>query len=147
MMRRHCLRLVPLALLGMSGCAEVSNLQAIAHPSVAPSSQPAATLKVDASQITPMYDHRLLGVDLPTVVGVTMSRNIDIQEAQQRVAASRGQYEASVGMIFPSLTPNLHFARPSRGAVNVNWLGAGDIHTHLSCWRGPMGHQSGPSGL
>ena len=54
-----------------------------------------------------MYDHRLLAVDLPTVVRVATARNIDIREAQQRVEASRGQYEASVGMIFPSITPNV----------------------------------------
>lgn len=100
-------RVVPFLLLGMSGCADVASLQAIAHPSVAPATQPAATLNVDASQIPPMYDHRLFGVDLPTVVRVATARNIDIEEAQQRVAASRGQYEANVGMIFPSLTPNI----------------------------------------
>jgi outer membrane protein TolC len=100
------MRLAPFLLLGVSGCADVQSLQ-LAHPSVAPTSQPAASLQVDASQIAPMYDHRLLAVDLPTVVRVATARNIDIQEAQQRVEALRGQYEASVGMIFPSITPNV----------------------------------------
>ena len=99
-------RLAPFLLLGVSGCADVQSLQ-LAHPSVAPATQPGASLQVDASRIAPMYDHRLLAVDLPTVVRVATARNIDIQEAQQRVEASRGQYEASVGMIFPSITPNV----------------------------------------
>ena len=50
---------------------------------------------------------RLLAVDLPTVVRVAMARNLDIQEALQRVEASRGAYESSVGAIFPSITPNV----------------------------------------
>ena len=36
-----------------------------------------------------------------------MAGNLDIQEAQQRVEASRGEYESSVGAIFPSITPNI----------------------------------------
>jgi len=43
-----------------------------------------------------MYERRMLAVDLPTVSRVAMARNIDIQEAQQRVAASHGEYEASI---------------------------------------------------
>ena len=54
-----------------------------------------------------MYDRRLLAIDLPTVVRVAMARNIDIKEAQARVEASRGEYQSSVGAIFPSLTPNV----------------------------------------
>jgi len=52
-------------------------------------------------------------------------RNLDIQQAQQRVEASRGQYEASVGAIFPSLTPGVT-AVGIQGAVAT---GAG------SAWR------------
>jgi outer membrane protein TolC len=89
----------------VSGCVDLSSLR-LSHPSVAPATQPDASLKVDASQIPPMY-RRLLAVDLPTVARVAMARNLDIQEAQQRVNASRGEYESSVGAIFPSITPNL----------------------------------------
>ena len=71
-------RLAPFLFLGVSGCADVQSLQ-LAHPSVAPATQPAASLQVDASQIAPMYDHRLLAVDLPTVVRVATARNIDIR--------------------------------------------------------------------
>jgi outer membrane protein TolC len=62
-----------------------------------------------------MYRH-LLPVDLPTVARVAMARNLDIQEAQQRVEASRGEYESSVGAIFPSITPNIT-ARGLEGAL------------------------------
>ena len=60
----------------------------------------------------------MLPVDLPTAVRVAMARNIDIEAAQQHVAASRGQYEASIGMIFPSLTPNVT-ALGLQGAIST----------------------------
>ena len=82
-----------LLLLAVGGCEDLSSLR-LSHPSVAPATQPTASLKVDASQISPMY-RRLLAVDLPAVVRVAMARNLDIQEAQQRVEASRGAYEIS----------------------------------------------------
>jgi outer membrane protein TolC len=101
---RRYLEFVPL-LLAVSGCADISDQQ-LSHPSVAPATQPTASLTVDASQIPPMY-HRLLAVDLPTVVRVCVARNLDIKEARQRIEASRGEYDSSVGAIFPSLTPNI----------------------------------------
>lgn len=94
-----------LLLLAVSGCDDLSSLR-LSQPSVAPATQPTASLKVDASQIPPMY-RRLLAVDLPTVARVAMARNLDIQAAQQRVEASRGEYESSVGAIFPSIIPNI----------------------------------------
>ena len=60
--------LAPYVLVAASGCAEDQSSLPLSHPWVAPATQPAASLKVDASQIRPMYDHRLLAVDLPTVV-------------------------------------------------------------------------------
>jgi len=91
--------------LAVSGCVDLSSLW-LSHPSVAPAIQPTASLKVDASQISPMY-RRLLAIDLPTVARIAMARNLDIQEAQQRIKASRGQYESALGAIFPSITPNV----------------------------------------
>src|SRR5260370_42511133 len=107
-MRRFawCSGLVPFLFVALSGCADQSNLP-LAYPAVTPAAQRVASPKVDASQIPPMYGHRLLPIDLPTVVRVAMARNIDIKEAQARVEASRGEYESSVGAIFPSLTPNV----------------------------------------
>ena len=123
MRRGFCLRAaLPFVLLAVSGCADLMNDRASSvhapPPSVAPATQPTASLKVDASQIKPMYDRRMLAVDLPTVIRIAMSRNIDIQEAQQRIAASQGEFEANVGMIFPSLTPNVT-AIGIQGAVST----------------------------
>src|SRR5437879_1824051 len=98
-----------------NGCADLGSLR-LSHPSVAPVAQPTATLKVDPSQIPTMY-RRMLAVDLPTVARVAMARNLDIREAQQRVEASRGEYEASVGAIFPSITPSVT-ALGLRGAAS-----------------------------
>jgi outer membrane protein TolC len=97
--------LATLLLLTASGCADTPS-QELSHPFVAPATQPTASLKVDTSRISAMYDHRLLAVDLPTVVHVATTRNIDIKQAQKSIEASRGAFESSVGAIFPSLTPN-----------------------------------------
>src|SRR5258708_37063704 len=124
--------------MAVSGCDDLSNLR-LSQPSVAPATQPTASLKIDVSQIPPMY-RRLLAVDLPTVARVAMAHNLDIQEAQQRVEASRGEYESSVGAIFPSITPNITgralegaLANPDGGvglapfrhftpAAGINWI-------------------------
>jgi outer membrane protein TolC len=91
----------------LASCADEVLIPQTPRPSVASSRQPTASLKVDASQIQPMYDRRMLAIDLPAVVRIAMARNIDIQEAQQRVAASHGELDANVGMIFPSISPNI----------------------------------------
>jgi outer membrane protein TolC len=104
---------LPLLISVVSGCADLATdagtTPVPSRPSVMPAAQAtaSASLKIDASQIRPMYDRRMLAVDLPTVVRIAMARNIDIKQAQQHVAASRGEYEASIGMIFPSLSPNI----------------------------------------
>jgi outer membrane protein len=113
----------------MSGCLDTSS-EELTLPSVAPASQPKTFLKLDASQIQPMYERRLLAVDLSTVIRVALARNIDIQEAQHRVEASQGELDAGVGLIFPSITP--HFTTLSiEGALsNVNSLALGTFsHT------------------
>src|SRR5581483_2518329 len=69
--------------------------------------QPAtASLQVDSSNIEPMYVH-LLAIDLPTVRKVAAARNIDIQQARQRVQAARGQYEKNVETILPVIAPSI----------------------------------------
>lgn len=109
-MRRLCWRTALLFVLAhLTGCIESSyrDSSPAGYPSVAPAAQHATALKIDQPEIRPMYDHRMLATDLPTTVSVAMARNIDIQAAQERIAAARGEYEASIGMIFPSLTPNI----------------------------------------
>jgi outer membrane protein TolC len=95
-----------LALLSASCVTDEAVVEA-SRPSVASARQPTASLKVDASRIQPIYEHRMLAVDLPTVVRVAIARNIDIQEARERIAASRGEYEANIGRVFPSISPNI----------------------------------------
>ena len=103
-----------LLLVTMSECApptgpgtdDTARLES-SRPSVAPAHQTAAPVEIGTSRIRPMYDRRMFAVDLPTTVRVAMARNVDIQAAQEHVAASRGEYEASIGMIFPSISPNI----------------------------------------
>jgi outer membrane protein len=91
----------------LASCADDVSIPQAPRPSVASLRQPTASLKVDASQIQPMYDRRMLAIDLSTVVRIAMARNVDIKEAQQRIAASHGELDANVGMIFPSISPNI----------------------------------------
>jgi len=116
-MKRQCQQLAVAAsmLLALNGCVDLQALR-LPHPSVTPEKQPTASLDVDASHVEPMY-HRLLAIDLPTVARVALARNLDIQQAQQRVEASRGAYEASIGAFFPSITPSV-IALGLRGAVS-----------------------------
>jgi len=122
--------LAPILTLVASGCAEDQSSLPLSYPSVVPTAQPAASVKVDASKIPPMYEHRLFAVDLPTVVRVAMARSIDIKAAQQSVEASRGAYESSVGAIFPSLTPNVT-ALGIQGAISSSSGLAVETFTHF----------------
>ncbi len=88
-----------------AGCADAPDARQ-APPSLAPADQQSVSLKIDASAIPPMY-HRLLAVDLATVLKVAAAQNLDIQEAQRRVDASRGEYDASIGALFPTITPQI----------------------------------------
>jgi outer membrane protein TolC len=90
----------------------------ISLPSVAPAHQAAAPLEIGTSHIRPMYERRMFAVDLAATVRLAMARNVDIQAAREHVAASRGEYEASIGMIFPSISPNIT-ARGLQGAVST----------------------------
>ena len=51
-----------------------------------------------------MYRH-LLAIDLPAVARLAAARNLDIQQARQRVEASRGRYESNVEAVFPVIAP------------------------------------------
>jgi outer membrane protein TolC len=94
-------------LMLLTSCAEPARPH-IARLSVAPSTQPSASLNVDVSQIQPMY-RELLAIDLPTVARVAAARNLDVQAARQRVEASQGRYETSVEAIFPVIAPSIAY--------------------------------------
>lgn len=100
------------------GCAEHPSPQ-VPPPSVAPATQPTALLQLSAGDIKPMY-RELLPVDLETVTKVVMARNIDIQQARQRVEAARGRYESSVEAVFPVIAPSLMYQHLSGASQNAN---------------------------
>src|SRR5690348_5692037 len=75
-----------LALLAgvVGGCAYQSPVPP-AKPSVAPTSQPTASLQIgNGSEVGPMY-RELMAVDLETVVRVAMADSLDIRQARERV--------------------------------------------------------------
>jgi len=78
----------------------------VERPNVAPADQTddAKPLALDASKIPAMYTE-VMAIDLPAVVQVAAARNFDIQQARQRVVASRGEYESAVGAAFPAIVP------------------------------------------
>jgi outer membrane protein TolC len=51
-----------------------------------------------------MY-RELLAVDLESVVKVAVARNLDVQQARQRVAAQRAQLQSVTGWLLPTLSP------------------------------------------
>jgi outer membrane protein TolC len=88
-----------------AGCAGDESQPQGTRPNVAAATQPSAeALRLDSSQISPMY-RETLAIDLPTVAQVASLKNIDILEARQAVEASRGQYESAFGAIFPVIAP------------------------------------------
>jgi outer membrane protein TolC len=101
---RACLGLSVLFSLLSVGCADRQAIRPPAQPAVAPSISPQASLPLDSVRIPPMYRH-LLAVDLATVLRVAEANNLDIQEAKQRVEASRGVYQSGIGEAFPIISP------------------------------------------
>jgi outer membrane protein TolC len=100
-----------LSLLLAGGCASHRPTDTEPQrPDVAPATQPASAeaLRLDASQIEPMYTE-MLAIDLPSVVRVAVARNFDIRQARQAVTASRGELESAVGAAFPALVPTAMF--------------------------------------
>ncbi len=65
-------------------------------------------LKLDASQIKPMYTE-MLAIDLPSVVQVASASNFDIRQARESVVAARGELESAVGALFPAIVPTALF--------------------------------------
>jgi outer membrane protein TolC len=90
-----------------AGCATEPSSPEGTPPSVMPSDQPAAdALHLDGSQVGPMYSE-MLAIDLQNVVQVASAKNIDIEEARQRVVASRGQLESAAASVFPIIAPSV----------------------------------------
>ena len=97
------------------------------HLLMAPTSQPAVSLQLNPSQIRPMY-RRLLAVDLPTVVRVAAARNLDIEQARQRVEVNRGRYESNIEAIFPVVAPSIAYNHFQGVGQNANGTLTGPVH-------------------
>ncbi|MCH7808423.1 MAG: TolC family protein [Planctomycetes bacterium] len=100
------------AMVGLlvAGCASPRANIRPERPNVAPpdSSTPSEALKLDASDVKPMYTE-MLAVDLSSVVRVAAAQNFDIELARQNVVASRGELESTVGAVFPAIVPTALF--------------------------------------
>lgn len=118
----------------MSGCAAPEKPVA-PPPDVRPATQPAvaAALPLDRSEIRPI-EQEIVAIDLAAVIHVARARNFDIQQARERVAASRGRLESTIGAIFPVLTPGAQFEQVYGKARNTdgNLLGVGFNTFHVS---------------
>jgi len=89
------------------------------RPVVAPATQPSVSLDLNGSPMAPMY-RRLLAIDLPTVLRVATARNLDIQQARQRVEANRGRYESNVEAVFPVIAPSIAYSHFQGVGQNAN---------------------------
>src|SRR5439155_4450275 len=83
----------------IAGCAAPTH-RPMSYRSVAPATQPSASLQLNGAEVKPMY-RELLAVDHATVTRIAGARNVDILQARERVEAAKGRYESSVEAIFP----------------------------------------------
>ena len=109
-------------LILIGGCAGPRG-RGPSRPSVAPTERLAgATLELGRGRASPMY-RELLAIDLPTAVRVARSRSIDIRQARLRVEAAAGEYQSSIGNIFPVISPGMSYE---------------DVEGHVRAVNGPL---------
>src|SRR2546423_4202212 len=118
-MARYSVRLMSVAVCLANGCAAPQQRPAPERPSVAPATQPAASLSLEGSAIAPMY-RQMLAIDLPTVARVARARGLDIQEARQRAKSYEGRYESSVEAVFPVIAPAFTYQHFEGANQNAN---------------------------
>ncbi|MCH9002042.1 MAG: TolC family protein, partial [Planctomycetes bacterium] len=94
----------------MGGCASHKPELTLDPPDVSPTdaAEVAEVLTLDASAVSPMYTE-LLAVDLPSVVRVAAAQNMQILQARERVRASEGELESTIGAAFPAIVPTALF--------------------------------------
>jgi outer membrane protein TolC len=102
-----------------AGCATQRSAPPPPRPSVAPATQPSASLSIGGADVRPMY-RELLAVDLPTVLRVAAAQNLDIAQARERVEAAKGRYESSVEAVFPVIAPSLAYQHLEGVNQNAN---------------------------
>jgi outer membrane protein TolC len=89
------------------GCVTLPSTPEQAAPDVMPRTQPPAdALKLDSSQVRPMYNE-MLAIDLQNIVQVASDKNVDILRARQQVEASHGRLESAAASIFPVIAPSV----------------------------------------
>ena len=117
-----------LALLGctvggglLAGCQPTSGGLKIVPPDFSPRTRTVNTepLKLDATAVPPMFE-QALPIDLPAVVRVAMADNLDIQMAQRNVEMAEGDYESTLGGVFPALAPGASFRRVDGRSQNTD---------------------------
>ena len=94
----------------MGGCASHKPELTLDPPDVSPTdvAEVAEVLALDASVVSPMYTE-LLAVNLPSVVKVAAAQNMQILQARERVRASEGELESTIGAAFPAIVPTALF--------------------------------------
>ena len=94
----------------MGGCASHKPELTLDPPDVSPTdvAEVAEVLALDASVVSPMYTE-LLAVNLPSVVRVAAAQNMQILQARERVRASEGELESTIGAAFPAIVPTALF--------------------------------------
>ncbi|MBW8036723.1 MAG: TolC family protein, partial [Planctomycetes bacterium] len=103
--------LIIIILVFSGGCTSPELTETVLErPDVSPIQQSSSEklLKLDASQIKPMY-REISAINLPTIVRVAAAENFDILQAKEQVMASKGMLESAHGSIFPSLVPSVSY--------------------------------------
>jgi outer membrane protein TolC len=118
--------IAPLIVVLAVGCAAPPS-SGPPRPSVGPTTQPTVSVPLSGARIAPMY-RDLLAIDLPTVLRVANARNLDIQQARQRLEANRGRYEANVEAIFPVIAPSIAYNHFQGVGQNANGTLTTPIH-------------------
>ena len=116
-------------ILFLGGCTSPELTETVLErPDVSPTRQSSSEelLKLDASQIKPMY-REISAINLPTIIRVAAAENFDILQAKEQVMASKGMLESAYGSIFPSLVPSVSFqdVQGSVRATEGNLVGVG----------------------
>jgi len=115
--------------LGLTGCHSESSVMLDRQSvDITPVGSPDGgdALHLEASSVPAMFTE-VAAIDLETVVRVAAADNIDILQAREQVAASRGRLESAVGAVFPTLVPTALFEHVdgSVRATEGNIVGVG----------------------
>ncbi len=118
-----------IVLVFLGGCTSPELTETVLErPDISPIQQSSSEqlLKLDASQIKPMY-REILAINLPAIIRVAAAKNFDILQAKERVMVSQGLLESAHGSIFPSLVPSVSFqdVQGSVRATEGNLVGVG----------------------